>query len=46
MLYEELRGSIVDVLFMELYEVDIDEVFIDVGMDLIIGFEWIKVVNK
>lgn len=45
-LYEELRESIADVLFMEPHEVDIDEAFIDIGMDSITGLEWIKSVNK
>ncbi|MFT4400843.1 SDR family NAD(P)-dependent oxidoreductase [Bacillus sp. SW14] len=45
-LHEEFRESIADVLFMEPHEVDIDEAFIDIGMDSITGLEWIKAVNK
>lgn len=45
-LHENLRESIADVLYMEPYEVDIDEAFIDIGMDSITGLEWIKAVNK
>ncbi|WP_368650522.1 SDR family NAD(P)-dependent oxidoreductase [Bacillus inaquosorum] len=45
-LHEELRESIADVLFMEPNEVDVDEAFIDIGMDSITGLEWIKAVNK
>lgn len=45
-LHENLSESIADVLYMEPYEVDIDEAFIDIGMDSITGLEWIKAVNK
>ncbi|WP_276736064.1 type I polyketide synthase [Bacillus sp. (in: firmicutes)] len=45
-LHEELRDTIANVLFMEPHEVDIDEAFIDIGMDSITGLEWIKAVNK
>ncbi|MGY0654664.1 polyketide synthase PksL [Bacillus subtilis] len=45
-LHENLREIIADVLYMEPYEVDIDEAFIDIGMDSITGLEWIKAVNK
>ncbi|MEC3614235.1 type I polyketide synthase [Bacillus stercoris] len=45
-MHEKLKESIADVLYMEPYEVDIDEAFIDIGMDSITGVEWIKAVNK
>ncbi|WFE15879.1 type I polyketide synthase [Bacillus atrophaeus] len=45
-LHEELKESIADVLYMDQHEVDIDDTFIDIGMDSITGLEWVKAVNK
>lgn len=44
--HDELSKALADVLYMERHEVDIDEAFIDLGMDSITGLEWIKAVNK
>ncbi|MFH6681427.1 SDR family NAD(P)-dependent oxidoreductase [Bacillus amyloliquefaciens] len=41
-----LSKALADVLYMEQHDVDIDEAFIDLGMDSITGLEWIKAVNK
>ncbi|MCC9020865.1 SDR family NAD(P)-dependent oxidoreductase [Bacillus nakamurai] len=45
-LYDELSKALADVLYMEPHEADIDEAFIDLGMDSITGLEWVKAVNK
>jgi acyl carrier protein len=45
-LQEELRTSLAETLYMERSEVDIEKTFIDLGLDSIIGVEWVKVVNK
>ncbi|MBP2633741.1 MAG: bacillaene synthesis, partial [Firmicutes bacterium] len=45
-LQEELTESLAEVLYMERNEVDIDKKFIDLGLDSIIGVEWVKVINK
>jgi amino acid adenylation domain-containing protein len=42
----ELTTSLAEALYMERSEVDIDKKFIDLGLDSIIGVEWVKVVNK
>ncbi|MED1738767.1 SDR family NAD(P)-dependent oxidoreductase [Bacillus swezeyi] len=45
-LHDELKESIAEVLYMDPHEVDIDETFIDIGMDSITGLEWINAMNK
>lgn len=45
-LNDELKESIAEVLCMDSQEVDIDDTFIDIGMDSITGLEWIKAINK
>ncbi len=45
-LQEELTASLADALYMERSEIDIDKKFIDLGLDSIIGVEWVKVLNK
>ncbi|WP_193217115.1 SDR family NAD(P)-dependent oxidoreductase [Bacillus thuringiensis] len=42
----ELAQTLADALFMSLHEIDYDRSFIEMGMDSIIGVEWIQVVNK
>ena len=44
-LLEELRTSLAEVLYMKRSEVDPDKRFIDMGMDSIVGVEWLRVVN-
>nr|WP_232302919.1 acyl carrier protein [Bacillus cereus] len=45
-LQKELIMSLAEILYIEHSNIDIDRRFIDMGMDSIIGVEWIKVVNK
>ncbi|PEU20472.1 hypothetical protein CN526_28270, partial [Bacillus wiedmannii] len=45
-LQKELVMSLAEILYIEHSNIDIDRQFIDMGMDSIIGVEWIKVVNK
>nr|WEY82807.1 acyl carrier protein [Bacillus velezensis] len=45
-LLEELRISLADILFLSPEDIDADEPFIDMGLDSIIGVEWIQTVNK
>ncbi|MGG3111556.1 beta-ketoacyl synthase N-terminal-like domain-containing protein [Bacillus velezensis] len=45
-LLEELRTSLADILFLSPEDIDADEPFIDMGLDSIIGVEWIQTVNK
>ncbi|TCS93647.1 SDR family NAD(P)-dependent oxidoreductase [Hazenella coriacea] len=45
-LHEELTTSLAEVLYMEASDIDVDEKFIDIGMDSITGLEWIKAINK
>lgn len=46
MLQEELRQSLAQALYMDTQEVDVNIKFIDMGLDSIIGVEWIQAVNK
>jgi PfaD family protein len=46
MLQEELRQSLAQALYMDPQEVDVNTKFIDMGLDSIIGVEWIQAVNK
>ncbi len=43
---EYLRISLGDSLYMKPSEIDIDKTFVDLGLDSIIGVEWIKEINK
>ena len=45
-LQDELTTSLAEALYMKRSDVDIDKKFIDMGMDSIIGVEWIKAINK
>jgi amino acid adenylation domain-containing protein len=45
-LQDELTASLAEALYMERSEIDIDKKFIDLGLDSIIGVEWVKVINK
>lgn len=45
-LQEELIGSLAEALGMDKNEVDLDTHFIDMGLDSIIGVEWIQSLNK
>ena len=43
---EELAHLLADALAMDYIELDIDTNFIDLGLDSIIGVEWIQTINK
>ncbi len=45
-LQEELAASLADALCMKQSDVDVDANFVDMGLDSIIGVEWIQAVNK
>ncbi|QOS80422.1 SDR family NAD(P)-dependent oxidoreductase [Paenibacillus sp. JNUCC31] len=45
-LIAELAQTLADALFMSLHEIDYDRSFIEMGMDSIIGVEWIQAINK
>ncbi|NJM14472.1 MAG: hypothetical protein HC896_03005 [Bacteroidales bacterium] len=45
-LQEHLRISLAEALYMAPTEIDIDRSFVDLGLDSIIGVEWIKAINK
>jgi len=45
-LQEELATSLAEALYMKQSDVDMDANFIDMGLDSIIGVEWIQAVNK
>ncbi len=41
-----LRKSLADALFLQETDIDSDRSFVDLGLDSIVGVEWIKVINK
>ena len=45
-LQEELRGLVAEILYMDQSDVDINKKFIDIGLDSILGVEWIRAINK
>ncbi len=45
-LQQELTKSLSETLYMKQDEIDPDEQFIDLGMDSIIGVEWIRALNQ
>ncbi len=44
-LQKELIGSLAKALYMEQSDVDIDKPFIDMGLDSIVGVEWVRAIN-
>ncbi|MBU9213785.1 SDR family NAD(P)-dependent oxidoreductase [Burkholderia gladioli] len=42
----ELARSLADALFVELAEIDAERPFVQIGMDSIVGVEWIKGINQ
>nr|WP_226001950.1 SDR family NAD(P)-dependent oxidoreductase [Paenibacillus sp. BJ-4] len=46
LLREELTSSLAEALYMEQSEIEADKNFIDVGLDSIIGVEWVRNINK
>ncbi|SFS42465.1 PfaD family polyunsaturated fatty acid/polyketide biosynthesis protein [Marininema halotolerans] len=45
-LLEELFQSLSEALFTEVDDIDVDSKFVDMGMDSIVGVEWIRSINK
>ncbi|WP_187696007.1 beta-ketoacyl synthase N-terminal-like domain-containing protein [Priestia megaterium] len=45
-LQEELKTTLAEALFMNQSDVDIDMKFIDMGLDSVVGVEWIRVINE
>ncbi|MDQ0495501.1 polyketide synthase PksN [Paenibacillus brasilensis] len=46
LLQEELTASLAEALYMERSEIEADKNFIDIGLDSIIGVEWVRNMNK
>ncbi|TQV86001.1 SDR family NAD(P)-dependent oxidoreductase [Aliikangiella coralliicola] len=42
----ELKDSLADALYMNISEIDTDKSFVDLGLDSIVGVEWVKAINK
>ncbi|MFI6847351.1 SDR family NAD(P)-dependent oxidoreductase [Kitasatospora sp. NPDC050467] len=45
-LIDELRSSLAEALFLESGEIDAGRNFVELGMDSIIGVEWVKTINR
>lgn len=45
-LQRELAVSLAEVLYIKQNDIDIDKKFVDLGLDSIIGVEWIRMINK
>jgi acyl carrier protein len=45
-LVESLRESLARALFLEVDEVDVDQGFTELGLDSVVGVEWIQAVNR
>ncbi|MEY4483621.1 MAG: hypothetical protein RL693_1073, partial [Verrucomicrobiota bacterium] len=45
-LIRSLTGSLSKALYIDDAEIDLDKPFIDIGLDSIVGVEWIHVINK
>ncbi|MCX5214355.1 SDR family NAD(P)-dependent oxidoreductase [Kitasatospora sp. NBC_00240] len=45
-LVDELRSSLAEALFLESGEIDAGRNFVELGMDSIIGVEWVKTINR
>lgn len=45
-LIQSLAGSLSKALYIDEAEIDLDKPFIDIGLDSIVGVEWIHVINK
>jgi acyl transferase domain-containing protein/acyl carrier protein len=45
-LQQTLRTSLAEALYLNPSEIDIDKSFIDLGLDSIVGVEWVKEINK
>ena len=45
-LQDELRESLAEALFLKAPDIDADKPFIELGLDSIVGVEWINAINK
>ena len=45
-LREELTDSLADALYMDASDIDLDKSFVDLGLDSIVGVEWVNSINK
>lgn len=45
-LQDELRSSLAQVLFLEDNELGLDKPFLEMGLDSIVGVEWVNAINK
>ncbi|MWV45370.1 SDR family NAD(P)-dependent oxidoreductase [Paenibacillus sp. HJL G12] len=45
-LIDELAASLAEVLYMNPEEVEVDQNFIEMGLDSVVGVEWVKLLNK
>ena len=45
-LNEYLRTSLAEALYLDTTEIDMNKSFVDLGLDSIVGVEWMKVINK
>jgi polyketide synthase PksN len=43
---KELATSLAEALYMQVHDIDVHKKFIDMGLDSIIGVEWVRAVNK
>jgi len=44
--FEELQSSLANELYLDIEEIDLNKSFIDMGLDSVIGVEWVKEINK
>ena len=45
-LQPQLRSSLAQALYLDEAAIDIDSAFVDLGLDSIVGVEWVKTINK
>ncbi|MES2824532.1 MAG: SDR family NAD(P)-dependent oxidoreductase [Pseudomonadota bacterium] len=45
-LQQQLRTSLAEALYMKAADIELDKSFVDLGLDSIVGVEWVKVINK
>jgi acyl transferase domain-containing protein len=45
-LHRQLKESLAGALYMEAAEIESDKPFVDLGLDSIVGVEWVKIINK
>ena len=43
---EELMVSLAEALYIDRSDVDVDKSFIDMGLDSVVGVEWVQMINK